>query len=173
MSYVAFSFIQMYLVLFKKNHITAESENNVNLKFLLKSNTYIIIRFLLCLHVKLKVTILKTQIHQISKLSKTMQSMTGTQTLSILVPRHHHLMGMKVIQQKKLQERVDPKKVVNRKGNIINNKQLIGYHCNCKCYEKFDENIRKTVFEKLWLVSTYNMQNAFICSLIKEYPIKR
>lgn len=45
---------------------------------------------------------------------------------------------------------------------------LVNDCCSKKCFEKFDEEDQKEIFEKFWLTASYNKQNFLLYGLMKR-----
>ncbi|KAF0293896.1 hypothetical protein FJT64_008387 [Amphibalanus amphitrite] len=68
--------------------------------------------------------------------------------------------------------RIAGQEYVNTKGQVVKSK-LIGAACTCrmKCYNRVDENTRKSIFSGFYDLKSYDEQNAYLFGLIRKTEI--
>ncbi|XP_043244189.1 uncharacterized protein LOC122392901 [Amphibalanus amphitrite] len=68
--------------------------------------------------------------------------------------------------------RIAGQEYVNTKGQVVKSKQ-IGAACTCrmKCYNRVDENTRRSIFSGFYDLKSYDEQNAYLFGLIRKTEI--
>lgn len=101
------------------------------------------------------------------------EEQTGDKNTPCEKPRKRQKNENKRHQAKRL--RNSGESYINVKGNIVEAKKFQNKDCGCskKCCNLFSENERHEQFKKFHKIGDFSKQNAYLCGLVHQVPIKQ